>query len=103
MENKLKKLREWEEVKKEILANTKVKKEYEALAPQYKVINAVLKLRLKNGLSQEALAKKIKTKQSNISRLESGRTLHSLSLLARVAQALGRELEITFRQPIACR
>lgn len=102
MENKLKKLREWEEVKKEILANPKVKKEYEALAPQYTAISAVLKLRLKNGLSQEALAKKIKTKQSNISRLESGRVLPSLPLLARIAQALGRELEISFRQPAAC-
>ena len=92
----MKKLREWKEVKKELLSDPKVKKEYEKLRPKYEAMSAVIKARLEKGITQKELAKRIKTKQSNISRLESGKATPSISLLNRIAQAFNKELRIKF-------
>jgi transcriptional regulator with XRE-family HTH domain len=48
------------------------------------------------GLTQTELAKRMQTKQSVISRAETGRTLPSLPFIERVARACGRA-EIVFR------
>lgn len=53
---------------------------------------AINKIRIKCGLTQKELAKKMKTKQTAISRAESGDYLPSLSFLERMAKALGAEL-----------
>ena len=52
-------------------------------------------LREKAGLSQKDLARKLKTSQQNISRLESpAYEGHSLSMLRRVAEALGAQVRV---------
>jgi transcriptional regulator with XRE-family HTH domain len=57
-------------------------------------------LREKAGLSQKELARKIHTSQQQISRLESpGYEGHSLSMLRRVADALGATVRLTFEVP----
>lgn len=54
-------------------------------------------LRQQAGLSQRELARKLKTSQQNISRLESpSYEGHSLAMLRRVANALGATLRLTF-------
>ncbi len=54
-------------------------------------------LRKTAGLSQKDLARKLKTSQQQISRLESpGYEGHSLSMLRRVAQALHAKVKVTF-------
>jgi transcriptional regulator with XRE-family HTH domain len=45
-------------------------------------------------LTQKDLAKLIGTKQSNISRFESGSYNPSLEFLNKIAQAMGKELQI---------
>src|SRR2546425_3057516 len=53
-------------------------------------------LREKAGLSQRDLARKLKTSQQNISRLESpSYEGHSLAMLRRVAEVLGATLRVT--------
>src|SRR2546430_8168427 len=53
-------------------------------------------LREKAGLSQKELARKLKTSQQNISRLESPSYAgHSLSMLRRVADVLGASVRVT--------
>jgi ribosome-binding protein aMBF1 (putative translation factor) len=53
--------------------------------------------RIKSGLSQAELAEKLGTRQSVISRLEDADYEgHSLSMLQRIAAALGQALEIRF-------
>ena len=53
-------------------------------------------LREKAGLSQKDLARKLKTSQQNISRLESpSYEGHSLSMLRRVADVLGATVRVT--------
>ncbi len=54
-------------------------------------------LREKAGLSQKQLARKLKTSQQQISRLESpSYEGHSLSMLRRVADALGATVHVSF-------
>lgn len=54
--------------------------------------------REKAGLSQRELATKLKTTQSVVSRIESGRQNVSLELLQRIAEAFGkRRVEVLFR------
>ena len=85
-----------EDVKKQLLQSPEVLKEYSELKVQYDIKREIIKLRLEQGLSQQELADKIKTKQSAISRLESGDYNPSLEFLTKVANALGKELHISF-------
>ena len=57
-------------------------------------------LRKEAGLSQKELARRLKTSQQQISRLESpSYEGHSLSMLRRVADALGATVHVTFKPP----
>jgi transcriptional regulator with XRE-family HTH domain len=56
--------------------------------------------RQKAGLSQKDLARKLRTSQQSISRLESpSYEGHSLAMLRRVANALGATVRVTFEPP----
>jgi ribosome-binding protein aMBF1 (putative translation factor) len=88
---------DFEQYKKEVfLKDPKIKVEYDLLQPEFAVIEEILKARLKKGLTQKELAKKVKTKQSAISRLESFNANPSLNFLKRLALALDTRLEIRF-------
>jgi ribosome-binding protein aMBF1 (putative translation factor) len=65
---------------------------------QFRLATAIRKARERAGLSQSALARKIGTKQSAISRVESGvyKSVPSLVFLQKVAVACGAKLEISF-------
>lgn len=84
--------------KKELLANNKeVRRLYDEMAPQYELISAIIRKRIERKMTQAELAKKMGTKQSVISRLESGNTNPTLSFMREVATALGSELKISFK------
>ena len=68
------------------------RKEYEALEEEFALIEA----RARAGLSQAELARRMKTTQSVIARLESGRTKPSTRTLSRFAKATGHRLKISF-------
>jgi len=80
-------------IKEKLLKNDNFRKEYyrsDDLAAR--VADMVQTARLSQGLTQAALAKKLKTKQSAISRLERGASSPSLSFLEKIAAALGFKL-----------
>lgn len=54
--------------------------------------NRIADVRETQGITQEALAKKLKTTQSAIARIESGRQNVSADMLKRISQALGKNL-----------
>ncbi len=81
---------------KEKLEDSKYRTEYEKLQPEFAMIQAVLDARRQSGVTQKQLAKKIGTKQSVISRLESGRANPSVAFLKRLVGALNSHLEIKF-------
>lgn len=82
--------------KKEVLKDPALKAEYDRLQPEFAVIRAIIEARIKKGITQVELAKKMGTKQSVISRLESGRANPSVNFLKKLAHALNSRLEIKF-------
>ncbi len=72
------------------------KTEFDKLQPEFAVIRAVIEARMKKGITQKMLAGKMGTKQSVISRLESGNGNPSLAFLKRLAEAFNTHLEIRF-------
>jgi len=85
-----------EDVKRELLQSTEVKEEYDKLKVLYDIKREIIKLRLEKGLSQKDLAERVGTKQSAISRLENGEYNPSIEFLSKVANALGKELNVKF-------
>lgn len=68
---------------------------YEALALEYALADQMLKARAKAGLTQDAVAERMGTTKSAISRLEAaGRHTPSLATLKRYAAAVGCELQV---------
>lgn len=68
---------------------------YDSLDPDYQVARQMLKARSRAGLTQDAVAERMGTTKSAISRLESA-TKHapSLATLRRYASAVGCELQV---------
>lgn len=88
--------KDFDEFLKESLKNPKIKAEYDKLQPEFAVIRAIIRARVDNGVTQKDLAEKVGTKQSVISRLESGRANPSVAFLKKLAYALNSHLEIKF-------
>src|SRR3954464_14682113 len=72
------------------------RREYDALEEEFALMLEVAKARMRSGLSQAELARRMKTTQSTIARLESGRGLPSTRTLGRFAKATGHRLKISF-------
>jgi len=87
---------EWKEAKKLINKDPQVLEELKNFEPEYRIISQLIALRRKNKITQEELAELIGDKQPNISRLESGSYNPTLAKLKKIADCLGRRLEIRF-------
>lgn len=72
-----------------------LKKHYDELGPEFAVVERLIERRLKKGLSQADLAKRAGTKQSAISRFESGSYNPTINFLYKIADALDTKLKIT--------
>ncbi|MDO8788517.1 MAG: helix-turn-helix transcriptional regulator [Sulfuritalea sp.] len=84
---------------KEFLAKAAARKgfveAYDALALEYQVADQMLKARSRAGLTQDAVAERMGTTKSSVSRLESaGKHAPSLATLKRYARAVGCELQV---------
>ncbi len=80
---------------KESLKNPEFKKEYDRLAPEFAAIKKMIQKRIDKEMTQKALAKKIRTKQSAISRFESGKSNPTVGFLHKVAKGLDAKVKIT--------
>ncbi|MFN7925901.1 MAG: XRE family transcriptional regulator [Bryobacteraceae bacterium] len=71
--------------------------EYEEELVNAEIARKIYQLRTKAGLTQQALATRVGTTKSVISRLEDADyDGHSLSMLKRIAEALDKRIEIRF-------
>lgn len=84
----------FEEMKADMLKDETFKLEYEKLKPRYDAIEQIIRARKEQNITQAELAKRVGTQKSNISRLESGNYNPSLDFLAKVAEALGKNLRV---------
>lgn len=87
----------YEDFKAQVLQDSVVRKEYEALEPQFSLLRQFIARRNELKLSQAQLAKRIGTEQSAVSRLESGYVNATVKTLHKVANALGTDLEISLK------
>ena len=75
------------------------RKAYDALEEEFALAAAIAQARGKAGLTQEEVAQRMHTTQSNIARLEAGRTTPSTRTLEKFAEAVEARLKISF-EPI---
>ena len=69
---------------------------YDRLGPEFELSRSLIEARTRARLTQAELAARMKTTQSVIARLESGRSRPSTRTLEKIAQATGTKLRISF-------
>ncbi len=90
------KRREWTELRAERLGRPEARQAYDTAMRAFQLGEEVRRLRKDQGLSQEELASRMGVAQSVLARIEAGGLEPRLSMLDRVARALGVELEVHF-------
>lgn len=75
---------------------------YDALDEEFALAEAIAEARSRAGLTQAEVAERMHTTQSNIARLEAGRTTPSTRTLEKFAEAIGAKLKISF-EPVHTR
>ena len=81
---------------KEQLADPELRAEYEALEPEFTIIQAMIDARKSAGLTQKQLSERTGIAQADISKLENGNANPSLRTLRRLASGLGLKLKVEF-------
>ena len=76
--------------------NPEFKKEYDALEPEFSIVQAMLDARKASGLTQKELADKTGIAQGDISKLENGSANPALKTLQRLAAGMGMQLKLEF-------
>ena len=84
----------YNDLKKELLKNPEVKAEYDALEPEFNIIQAMIDARKQQNLTQEELSKRTGITQADISRIENGSRNPSLEMVKRLANGLGMRLKL---------
>ena len=85
------------EIHHELLSNRALDALYQRELTRLQLANQIARLRRERKLSQAQLAKRIGTKQSAVARMEqSAYRGYTVTTLAKIAAAVGRNLEIRF-------
>ena len=79
------------------LENPEFRKEWEALEPEYAIMQALIDARNEAGITQTELSRRTGIAQTDISKLERGNGNPSLKTLKRLAEGLGMTLELKFK------
>jgi DNA-binding XRE family transcriptional regulator len=89
---------DFETFKKEALKDADFKAEYEALRPEFEILEQFIQARKKAKISQDELAKRLNAQQPAIARLENGGYVNtSISNLTKVADVLGYSLHVSLK------
>lgn len=86
-----------EEMHKDWMKDPRYREAYDDLEAEFQIARQMIDARLKRKMSQEELARRAKTGQAVISRLEGMNARPSISLLQRVARALNTKFNITIQ------
>ena len=78
------------------MENPEFKKEWDALEPEFSIIQAIIDARKNSGLTQKQLSEKSGIPQADISRMENGNANPSLKTLHRLAKGMGMNLVLKF-------
>ncbi|MDE0055748.1 MAG: helix-turn-helix transcriptional regulator [Gammaproteobacteria bacterium] len=80
-------------------ADADYREAFDRLGPEFELSRCLIEARTRARLTQAELAARMKTTQSVVARLESGRSHPSTKTLEKVAKATGNRLRISF-EPI---
>ncbi len=89
---------DWNEVKSERRGGDARRRGYQDAKESFELGSRVRTERERRGLTQAELAERMGTTQPTVARLEAGGVTPSLDTLHRVADALGLELVVDFRE-----
>ena len=78
----------------ELKKNPKLKAEYDALEPEYDIIQAMINARKSKNMTQKELSERTGITQADISRIENGTRNPSLEMLKRLARGMGMVLKL---------
>ncbi|MBO5103620.1 MAG: helix-turn-helix transcriptional regulator [Ruminococcus sp.] len=80
----------------EQLQDEEFRKEYEAMKPEFVIIQAMIDARKKSGLTQKELSNRTGIAQGDISKLENGNGNPSIKTLQKLAEAMNMTLKLEF-------
>ena len=86
----------YKEYKEKALNKPEVKVEYDALQPEYDIIQAMIDARISKNMTQKELSEITGITQADISRIENGTRNPSLAMVKRIAAGLGMQLRLDF-------
>jgi predicted transcriptional regulator len=84
------------ELKKEWLQNPDIEQQYKELEPEFEMAREFIRARITSNMTQSDVAKKMKTTQSAIARLESGKAVPTMKTVERFAKAVGMNFKFHF-------
>ncbi|KTD39441.1 Antitoxin HigA [Legionella moravica] len=84
-------------LKDKAFLNPEVKAEYDLLESEFALIDTLLSMRKKSGLTQDEVAKRMGTQKGNISRLEKGSSNPSWKTIQNYAHACGFEISMKIK------
>lgn len=88
--------RKFRDFLKEELKKTEIKSEYDALEPEFTIVQALIDARKKSGFTQIELSKRTGIAQADISKIEKGNANPSIKTLQRLAAGMGMKFKIEF-------
>ena len=86
--------RSYDEVRDKLMKNPEFRSEYKKLEPEFRIASALIEARIKGKVTQAELAKRANTGQAVVSRLENMNAKPSISLIQRIAEALGLRVDL---------
>jgi len=86
----------YEEFKAQVLSDEEARIEYDRLEPEYQIVREMIMAREESGMTQQQLSEATGINRSDISKLENGSANPSLRTMKRIAEGLGKTLEIRF-------
>jgi ribosome-binding protein aMBF1 (putative translation factor) len=84
----------FKKLKNEWMKDPAFRAEYEKLKPEFALALALIKARTRAGMTQADVARKMRTTQSVVARIESGASPPNLKTLERYAHAVGQRIEL---------
>ena len=87
---------DFQEYLAEQLQDEEFKKEYDALEPEFAIIQALIDARKNSGITQKELSQRTGITQAVISKLENGNANPSVNTLKKLAKGLNMRLKIEF-------
>ena len=87
---------EFKEFLDEQLQNPEFRAEWDALEPEFVIIQAMIDARTNSGITQKQLSERTGIAQGDISKIENGSANPSLNTLKRLASGMNMKLKIEF-------